>query len=594
MRVRGYVVAALLFATVGGAQSMGDPAFLNFKSLHDSTNPYPYYEDGRSPAPLGLSLALVQQEIHAGWETWNTVSCSSFRATDQGSSNGVIANAEDPYDQYNVSGAWITSINDPMYYNFFGSIDTIAISVPTSYAGVLSTCDSYFNGVDYGWSVNATTPQGGVDVQTAIVHENGHCMGLDHFGYEDTTVVMNPNLPVGAQRRVLTPLDSQAICEWYPTQNAVGAPCTQSGGCGPSATLKCITQTINGVTDSFCTNGCATATGGPCDLPLVCGGSTLFSPNFDGVCLRPDNSVTLVGAPCQTSPNCASALGICQMQDITIGGNPQWVDGYCYQNCQPGQPACPANSACTDIGGGDLRCLESCRVGFADCRQNYSCALTVNGGVCIPSCFVDADCGDTSQYLCRVCDGLCIAKQNATAKIGDPCTTDDTCGPGQVCTNLDKTHLQKQCTQGCSRGCATCPTGSSCHPLLTGELVCERDCNGVNSCAPGTQCLPTGSGSVCRPQCTSVNDCPVGLMCFQGDCISSGAGGGAGGGGGNCGAFCQTDDAGMMGHPKTDGGHGGGAVNTGGCGCDTTNANLIFGFLVLAIVFARRRPLSLK
>ncbi|MFT3835419.1 MAG: hypothetical protein QM723_00280 [Myxococcaceae bacterium] len=592
MNRRALVVAVALFSLVASGD-MGMPAFLNFKNLHDTSNPYKYYTDARTQMPIGLSLTLVQQEVNTAWSTWNAVSCSSFRAADQGGSMGVIADPEDAYDQFSVSGAWVTSIQDPMYTQLFGSTDTIALSVPTSYAGVLTTCDSYFNGVDYGWSVGSITPQGAVDVQTAILHENGHCMGLDHFGSLDATVVMNPFIPVGGQRRVLTPVDVQAACEWYPSQNAVGAPCTPGGSCGAS-TLQCVTQTINGVTDSFCTNGCTTGSGAVCDLPLVCAGSTLFSPQFNGACLRPDNSVTLVGAPCQNSPDCASALGVCQKEDVTIGMHPQWSDGYCYQTCRPTEPPCPANSACTDVGGGDLRCLESCRVGFADCRQGYACALTVNGGVCIPICYEDKDCGDTTNFSCRVCDGLCVAIQNATARIGDPCTTDDQCGQGQVCNNLDSTHLQKQCTQGCSRGCAVCPTGSSCHPLLTGELVCERDCNGVGSCAPGTQCLPTGSGSVCRPQCTSVNDCPVGLMCFQGDCISSGAGGGAGGGGGNCGAFCQTDDAGMMGHPKTDGGHGGGSVNTGGCGCSSTNANLIFGLLVLAVVLARRRPLSLK
>ncbi len=562
-------------------------AYLPFKMFHDASNPFFYWTDTRNNTPVGLSLSLVQSEINTSWNSWNAVSCSSVRAANQGGSSGVIANPEDPFDVYSVSGVWVTSAGDPMYGSLFGSVDTISISVPTSYAGVLKTCDAFFNGVDYAWSVSATTPVNAVDVQSAMVHEAGHCMGLDHYGLNDPTVVMNPFVPVGGQRRALTALDVTAICDDYPAMNGVGSPCSGDGGCGAATSLRCATQTIGGVTSSFCTNGCAVNTGAVCDLPLVCTGSTLFNPTYNGACLRPDNTVTLVGAPCGTNGDCGSSLGLCWPQGMTPSGQPQWVGGYCYQTCAGGQTPCPANSACTDVGLAQPVCLENCRVGFADCRQGYSCALTVNGGVCIPSCYADVDCGDPSQYLCRVCDGLCVGKQNPTGQVGDQCLDDSTCGPGQNCANLDSTHVEKQCTIGCSRGCASCPNGSSCHPLpTTGELLCLRDCTGAGTCPTGTQCLALPTGHACMPACLTTAECPVGTECFNGECVPPGVDDGG------CGAFCQMQDAGKP-VPKKDGGAGGGQDNTGGCGCQSGGAGefALSGCLWLALLaLARARP----
>ncbi len=585
MSARGARLAAV-WAGLAASAAFAQINYLGFKMLHDASDPFKYYTDSRTQTPVGLNLTDAQSAVKAAWDTWGAVSCSRMRASNTGGTTGVVTNVEDPFDLFSVSGVWLTSNQDQVFQDLFGSSDVISISVPVSYAGVLQTCDTYLNGVDHPWSVSTPTPTNDVDVQSAMVHEAGHCMGFGHFGGSDQ--VMNTTVPIGDQRRVLGSQDIQAICDYYPAIDAQGAPCDADGGCG-SASLQCATQTIGGVTSHFCTSGCTLNTGAACDIPLVCTGSTMFSPTYNGACLRPDNSVTLVGAPCTGNTDCGSSVGVCQAPGTSPSMNVTWQDGYCTQTCLTGQTPCPANSACTDVGAAQPICLEGCRVGFADCRPGYSCAETINGGVCIPSCYADADCGDTTQYQCRVCDGLCVPLQNPTGQIGEVCTDSTTCGPGQTCANLDTVHTEKMCTTGCSRGCATCPNGSSCHPLpSTGELLCLRDCSGVGTCPTGTQCASLPTGHACMPACQTTSECPVGLECLNGECQMPG---GTGGGGGSCtGAFCPVPDSGHP-LPKTDGGHGGGGTNSGGCGCQNTDAgnlSLLAGFL-LALALVRRQ-----
>jgi hypothetical protein len=231
------------------------------------------------------------------------------------------------------------------------------------------------------------------------------------------------------------------------------------------------------------------------------------------------------------------------------------------------------------------QCLQSCRVGSADCRPGYACALPAGatGGVCVPRCQSDLDCG--TGYSCRTCDGLC-ALLNSSNEVGDPCRVDTDCGFGQVCLTLGRNAAMKMCTTPCGQGCGTCPGSSTCHPIdsLGGAMACLRDCTSAFDCPMGEMCQNIPTGRACLPPCMSDIDCAVGLACIGGTCQPPNGGYDAG-----C-DLCQSDDSGTPFHPHPkDAGLGSG--DAGGCGCGAGGAP----WALLAVLFGRRswrrRPL---
>lgn len=572
-------VVALLGAPAALAQ--GAFAYLPFKMTNSAADPFPWYLDARFGSPAGLAIAQVQVATTAAWKTWNDVSCALPKTTFVGPTTGVVPNPPDAYDVYNTMSVWATSPSDPHFQNYlFGIPDILAMAVPVSYAGVLQTCDVYLNAVNFQWSVASPTASGVMDLQSVLTHEFGHCLGLDHHFF-NATDVMQTNINMGVERRVLTVADVGSLCARYPVAGAVGAPCFGDGGCSATG-AKCVTQTVNSTLREFCTIGCQLGSGFVCDLPLACKAATAFTPTFTGACLWPDGSETRVGMACSNNAVCGSSLGVCQPPFQGVSGTTFWQAGYCMQDCSAGKAPCPGGSLCTNLSAGNDFCLQQCRVGLADCRPGYSCAQTSQGGVCVPECLNDVDCGDVNNYVCRTCDGLCIAKQNAAGQVGDVCTSDAQCGAGQLCLSFSSTNATKICSLGCARGCGTCPTGSACFALgPLQELYCLRTCQ-TGTCPAGEQCGQLSSGRGCVPSCRFNSDCPVGTECNFGECVV------LGGDDSGC-PFCPVDDGGAGGGgggSRRDAGTGGGG--TGTCGCSGAPAQSL-GLATLLLFIAMRR-----
>lgn len=575
--MRVFLALTLLATLEARAQSY---EYLGFKNLSSQSNPFRYYVDARQPDPAGLALSGVMTTTQEAWNAWNAVSCAVPKASYAGLSSAVpIPNAADRFDVYNVTPVWVTSANDPAYSEIFTPGIT-AMALPLAYAGELKNCDIYLNGVEFNWAL-AMPGSNQLDVKTVMLHEAGHCLGLDHF-FIGTGNVMQGSVTTGVTRRVLTAADADALCSRYPTANAVGAPCDpmQAGSCG--AGLRCVSQTLpEGGSTSFCSKGCPLGQNYQCDLPLACLASNQFSDQgFNGACLRSTNNVTQVGKPCTGASQCGSAVAICEVESQATSGAPQWVGGYCSQACGSGKAPCPPQSSCVTFAAGEF-CLMTCRVGYADCRPGYACALTsTGGGVCVPRCSADVDCGNTTEYQCRPCDGLCLAKQNPTAQIGDMCSSNAHCGLGQVCAALGLS-TSRQCTQGCGSGCAQCPTGSSCHAAgPRGEWACLRDCNGPGSCPFGLSCGFFSTGRGCVPPCISDVQCPVGTVCNSGECSEPTAGGDAG-----C-PLCPPDAGKPIGGGPSD---AGGPGTSGGCGCQTGFGLETFATMGAVLLWARAR-----
>lgn len=568
------LVSIAVLATAASAQ----PEYLPYRMLSSPGAPHAWHLDARVSNPGNLGLSNVQAAMEGAWASWNQVTCALPKTKFAGrSSEPPIPKPNDLFDAYSVMPLWVGSRNDPDWLNVIGDATVSAITVPLAYGGVLQQCDVFVNGADRTYSTATPLPSGTYDLQSVLLHEAGHCLGLDHFGTIEAA--MSPIVQPDVVKRTLTQSDIDGLCQRNPSVGGQGSPC-DAGACAGGT--KCATQLVDGKSLQFCAGGCTVGSGQQaCPLPFTCQTSPLVGGAFDGACLRTDGAVTQVGKPCAQSSECGSANGMCQPQVVGPTGQPNWSGGYCFQTCQPGQPACPFGSQCTEVSGGQRVCLKSCRVGLADCRPEYACAVTATGGVCIPSCRADADCGDTSRYFCRTCDGLCVDKQNTTGQLGDACTTFEQCGAGQVCSRVGASP-SPICTLGCGRGCAACPNGAACHPVgPEGSLLCLKSCTGPFTCGVGLRCASLATGRGCVPGCQGDGECPVGTRCRQGECLdpSSDAG---------CAPFCGSD-AGQPPDPVIpDAGNG--KPQQGGCGCGSAPV----GALLLVVVpwHGRRRRAS--
>ena len=554
--------------------------YLPFKMLSTASNPFPYYVDSRRSSIGGVPLAEAQAASDNAWNSWNKVVCASPKVISKGLTGTVITSPGDPNNGSNVTPVFITSSSDPDYSRTVGSAYVVAITLPLTYSGILLNCNIFINSVGYSFSTGPTTAKNSVDVETVMLHEDGHCLGLDHFfaninGTEENVMwsAVNP----GSQKRGLTAPDVSALCNRNPVGGATGAPCFDGGTCDPGGT--CYTQTLPDAPHRFCTKPCNVNTNEACPLPLTCTAST-FLPNSTGACLFPSGNVTPVGKACTNATDCVSALGTCLKPEATPSGHQYWAAGYCSQSCETGQPACPAGSTCATLGDNTHMCLASCRPGLADCRSNYACVLSTAGGVCVGQCYTNVDC-QNANVDCRTCDGVCVAKQNVSAQIGDLCSQDPNCGAGQTCLVVAPSGSSlPQCTQQCGRGCGLCPAGASCISTTKG-LNCLRDCTGPNTCPTGLRCADFPSAKGCVPMCVNDIECPVGQHCNGGECLNDVDDAG-------CGTLCKVPDAGRpIVVPNKDGGTDTTPIRP--CGCDGSPGSMGLMFVLAVLVSLMRR-----
>jgi MYXO-CTERM domain-containing protein len=582
------VLAMLAWSATAAAQQYD---YLGYKMLNTRDYPFKYYLDARANQPAGIALTEVEKATTAAFQTWENVACAypDFQYMGYSTTNSSIADVRDTNDAFNVSTIWVTSTTDPYYNTALAGGRSTSGTMPLTYAGYLYQCDIFINAVNYRWTTLATTDprENFRDLQTALTHEVGHCMGLADV-FTPTSSVMNPEFPVGSGRRALDPQDVQQVCEYYPEDGAVGSPCSPSDPCTNG--LTCIPFNDQGGTllYRYCSKGCPGLNPGECPSPFSCQNSTAVTGSTKACLAVPNQSVTQVGKECNTSPDCGSATGICQTPAGLPSGGTAWVNGYCQQPCNAGSTAnaCPGGSVCvnTDPGTND-RCFKTCRPGSGDCRAGYTCAPLAEGDVCVPSCYADADCNNpttATDFACRVCDRVCIQNRQTGRSVGDPCTTSEQCGPEQVCFFINN-HPQGICTQSCNTAACGCPTGTTCKQVGV-DRVCMKDC-ATGTCSNPLQCNPVGQTYSCTAACRTRADCPSGFECFAGGCQDPTQTPDAG-----C-TLCGTD-AGQPPPPPppTDGGTGGGG-NPSGCGCGTAPASALafFGALALLLLAGGRR-----
>jgi MYXO-CTERM domain-containing protein len=582
--------AVLALMAISATASAANFEYLSHKMLHTRDYPFRYYVDARSNTPAGISLTEVEKATNAAFQVWEDVSCAypdflyMGRTTTEPRINPN--NVGDPLDAFNVSTVWVTSSADPYYNLALAGGDVKAGTIPLTYAGYLYQCDIFINAVRFRWTTLPDTPtrDGLTDLQTALMHEVGHCMGLADV-YSPEAAVMHPMIPTGGSKRVLDAHDVQHLCEYYPEDGAVGSPCSVSDPCTNNLTCVPLTATDGGVLARYCTRGCPNLSPGECPPPFVCRPSTAVSGSTHACLAVPHESVTQVGKNCSNDPECGSARSVCQPPTALPSGGTAWVGGYCQENCVAGSThnTCPAGSVCAELGEQD-RCLKRCRQGSGDCREGYTCSPLPEGDVCVPNCYTNADCNapGSNAFVCRICDRVCIQNKQTGKSVGDPCDNSSECGLGQECLFINN-HSQGVCTQPCSTAACSCPAGTSCRSVGP-DRVCMKDC-AAGTCASPLVCNPVGGAYACAPGCRNATECPTGWSCAGGACYDPSAPADAG-----C-TLCG--DAGQPPPPPpppVDGGTSGGG-NPEGCGCSGAPASalIFFGALVLLLLAGGRR-----
>lgn len=218
-----------------------------------------YIIDG-SDMSADLPAAQTYAAIQSGYQTWNNVantSITAVQAADDGSNFDVLDGTYHPVTGACVSIFDLTSPNLDLGSgqifpaadivvggwlpaNYFSSClgSSSIIGVTWTFADGDANSDQYvdnlyveqFYNEGFTWVTSGATFLGPtMDVESIVVHENGHALGLDHMGGPNTNepfklqpngkvfdpeAVMNP-FYIGGEKRSLFPTDKAALRTLY-------------------------------------------------------------------------------------------------------------------------------------------------------------------------------------------------------------------------------------------------------------------------------------------------------------------------------------------------------------------------------------------
>lgn len=188
----------------------------------------------------GVAFALVL----IGWVQWGCPSANAtcapgfdwtYQANPMGENYVVFANTNDATSELAaVQAAHATWNADPATFDFTyggsatnaapandgvnqirwgstsGSLATTTIWTNTTTGDILEA-DCVFND-SFTWSTASPTPAGQFDIESVMLHEFGHILGLDH---STAPAIMQPSIPNGTQRRTLNADDQAGIRAIY-------------------------------------------------------------------------------------------------------------------------------------------------------------------------------------------------------------------------------------------------------------------------------------------------------------------------------------------------------------------------------------------
>ncbi len=210
--------------------------------------------------------------------------------------------------------------------------------------------------------------------------------------------------------------------------------------------------------------------------------------------------------PCELDAQCPGEGAHCRR---ALDGFP---GGSCTVACTDRTPCAglgTANNQCVDLGDGatcEVGCLNS-----RDCRAGYACMPDVNpaGGVCIPLCSDDAQCGGGA--VCDVYSGRCVAPggESTAGLVGEPCASNEECR-GWCITQARSNWPGGSCTANCALA-----FGWNTNTFFEGTTLPSGTCPGNDVCFPNGS-FASGDLGLCLDGCTSNDECRDGYVCRKG------------------------------------------------------------------------------
>jgi len=210
---------------------------------------------------------------------------------------------------------------------------------------------------------------------------------------------------------------------------------------------------------------------------------------------------------CEIDAQCPGVGARCRRP---VDGYPQ---GYCTVPCTDRTP-CEGlgtqNNQCVQLNGEDQSYCEANCLNGRDCRDGYTCIqdVTPSGGVCIPVCSSDEQCGGGA--VCDLNSARCVAPgmTSTGARVGEACGGSGDCA-GWCIDEAGNGWPGGLCTQYC-----VLPAGWNTNTFYEGTLLPS------GTCPDGHICYPNGSFAerdlgICLPACSTPEGCRDGYMCRQ-------------------------------------------------------------------------------
>lgn len=250
-----------------------------------------------------------------------------------------------------------------------------------------------------------------------------------------------------------------------------------------------------------------------CGIGFYCGNSS----GCAGHCVPGEPGTGAYGQECTVDTECASLRCV----------NPGDGRRRCLDPCRADSGLCLAGEVCAASPGTCGSCVdaeillaphglgEPCEED-TDCRDAMVCHEAGGVRACARACESEEDCGE--GFECR--EMLCIPDRRHG--IGGVCLESADCGEGGTCAAMGD---DRWCTTVCASA-ADCPTAFDCVPA-GGTMVCApsvglegAECVSNADCVTGL-CATSASGSFCTSYCDAATRCAPGLECIRTGSASS-------------------------------------------------------------------------
>jgi hypothetical protein len=255
-----------------------------------------------------------------------------------------------------------------------------------------------------------------------------------------------------------------------------------------------------------------TKSGSECGNDVTC----LLTSSTAGVCVcQGCTAADTTKGTKDSCPGAATGANICAAIDLADGT----TESFCMKTCKPrlGANDCTGGLYCDPSSAGDfgldvavcaysngckadadcpVTTATACSVSKADCAAPEVCAPVISGN----------DTGRcTRAGKCDTASGLCDKHSFglATAKVGDPCTSDLECDSNMVCMiEVDEAKYYKKAGENCA-------DASEC---------CTSSCDTTGKCAPGLCTVNRRNGYCAITDCLfgasyTIKACPAGSAC---------------------------------------------------------------------------------